>query len=292
MVIQGRKGFASEINGLYKRSNAIHDERPTYTKAGLKGTRLFIYYHSQNNAWALADVIGSSAILGYSSNGGFDAQQPCQTKTFWKITDIHGRFIDDANVICKAEEITISPFSVALRRKKEVNICHNKLSVIQVAELCSELRSSECIIQKLKLFDNNLSLQQIKFITSAIKINKSLTHLQLRGNNLSDDCSDSVSDMIAHNTKLKLLSLRDNSLGDLGFMRIADALKSNSHLEGISLRSNQADTNGLCHLSEALQFNKTLQGIRIMGNLTPTQNISKLVQRAKELSACSVILSF
>ena len=290
MIISGRKGFGAEINGIYKRSNAIHDERPTFTKAGAKGTRLFIYYHLQNKAWALADVIGSSAILGYSSSGGVDTQLPCQTKTAWKITDAQGRFLEDTNLTCKAEEIVVSPFSAALRRKQEVNICRTPLSTEQVSELCTELRQNECIIRRLKLFENNLSAAMIKMITSAVKFNKTLTHFQLRSNNVADETADFLADMIACNTTLQLVSFRDNSIGDAGFMRIADALKSNRTLSGLSMWSNEADTIGISHLIECLKLNKTLQGLRITGNRMSVPAMSKLAQRAKQLSSACLVM--
>ena len=99
MVISGRTGFATGINGVYERYAGMHDNYPVFRMpaANTKLRDLFLYYHGQNRAWAIAEEVGSSRIVGYNPDG---TSLPCLARAAWKITDPRGQFLDDHRVMC------------------------------------------------------------------------------------------------------------------------------------------------------------------------------------------------
>ena len=104
--MSGRTGYAEFINGFYELEvGVVHDERPSYRSAGpiagLKGNSaryLYMYYNSQNQAWAISQNLGSNGIIAFAVS---QASTPENLRgATWRVANHYGEFIQDDNVTC------------------------------------------------------------------------------------------------------------------------------------------------------------------------------------------------
>ena len=106
-MVQGRQGYGDFINGHYDvEAGILHDEHPVYRKTTTitsgngvaSGRYLFLFYNSNNQAWAIAQNLGSTNIFAYASRS-------CETPetlqgVVWKVANQYKEFIDDEQVSC------------------------------------------------------------------------------------------------------------------------------------------------------------------------------------------------
>lgn len=100
VVVSGRKGFASMINGYYiGQTKVLEAGLPTYksTEKDETGRWRYLFFHSANNAWACAHEIGADDIVAYARG---ICTRPDQVTTVWIVVSTDGEFVADSNVRC------------------------------------------------------------------------------------------------------------------------------------------------------------------------------------------------
>ena len=102
-------------------------------------------------------------------------------------------------------------------------------------------------------------------IAEAIKVNKTLTDLNLSGNGISDAGATSIAEAIKVNKTLTDLNLSDNDVSDAGATSIAKAIKVNKTLTGLRFSENGVSDAGVTSIVEAIKVNKTLTNLDLSG---------------------------
>ena len=103
-------------------------------------------------------------------------------------------------------------------------------------------------------------------IAEAIKVNKTLTDLNLFGNGISDAGVSSIAEAIKVNQTLTDLNLSDNGVSDAGATSIAEAIEVNKTLTHLRLSDNGISDAGVTSIVEAIKVNKTLTSLDLSGN--------------------------
>ena len=103
-------------------------------------------------------------------------------------------------------------------------------------------------------------------IAEAIKVNKTLTDLNLFGNGISDAGVSSIAEAIKVNKTLTDLNLSDNGVSDAGATSIAEAIEVNKTLTHLRLSDNGISDAGVTSIVEAIKVNKTLTNLDLSGN--------------------------
>ena len=103
-------------------------------------------------------------------------------------------------------------------------------------------------------------------IAEAIKVNKTLTDLNLFGNGISDAGVSSIAEAIKVNQTLTDLNLSDNGVSDASATSIAEAIEVNKTLTHLRLSDNGISDAGVTFIVEAIKVNKTLTSLDLSGN--------------------------
>ena len=103
-------------------------------------------------------------------------------------------------------------------------------------------------------------------IAEAIKVNKTLTDLRLSENGVSDAGATSIAEAIKVNKTLTDLNLSDNGVSDAGATSIAEAIEVNKTLTHLRLSDNGISDAGVTSIVEAIKVNKTLTSLDLSGN--------------------------
>ncbi|CAF4479923.1 unnamed protein product, partial [Didymodactylos carnosus] len=119
---------------------------------------------------------------------------------------------------------------------------------------------------ELKLHNIGTNEEDTQVLVEALKVNKTLTTLNLAGNQISDGGGEALAEALKVNRALTTLFLGGNQISDGGGNQIsdgggealADALKVNRALTTLFLGGNQISDGGGEALAEALKVNKTL----------------------------------
>ena len=130
-------------------------------------------------------------------------------------------------------------------RKSRDNWRYLRLALSFISE--SELFSKNLYPELAHLFGKSLELVDLTVdrrhffhrlfstLFLALKVNTSLTSLNLDGNSIGDEGANSLSEALRVNTSLTSLDLRDNSIGDEGAHSLSEALRVNTSLTSLDL---------------------------------------------------------
>ncbi|KAF9136205.1 hypothetical protein BGX30_011300, partial [Mortierella sp. GBA39] len=140
------------------------------------------------------------------------------------------------------------------------------------------IQRNEHLIQHLKIQSSTYEKQSLtpaqdKVVFSVIA-NSNLTTLDLWNNSIGDNEVQALSEALKINSTLTTLDLGnlntldrgDNWIGDNGTQALSEALKSNSTLTTLNLSNNSIGDNGAQALSEALKINSTLTTLDLQNN--------------------------
>ena len=118
-------------------------------------------------------------------------------------------------------------------------------------------------------------------IAEAIKVNKTLTELNLSDNGVSDAGVSSIAEAIKVNKTLTDLNLSDNGISDAGVSSIAEAIKVNKTLTDLNLSDNGVSDAGAASIAEAIKVNKTLTHLRLSDNGISDAGVTSIVEAIK-----------
>lgn len=109
VVVSGRIGYASFINGHYDSVLQFIGGRPTYKCAHLiqnteeykygqnVGKPLFLFYHSTNECWVISQILGGDHIIAYCDG---EMGRPELLEDVWHVAGATGDFEADGGVAC------------------------------------------------------------------------------------------------------------------------------------------------------------------------------------------------
>ena len=115
-------------------------------------------------------------------------------------------------------------------------------------------------------------------ISMAVKVNSSLTSLDLSADSIGDAGASSLSQALTTNSSLTSLDLRGNSIGEAGASSLSQALTGNSSLTSLDLSANSIGEAGASSLSKALTANSSLTSLYLGGNSIGNAGASSLSQ--------------
>ena len=112
----------------------------------------------------------------------------------------------------------------------------------------------------------NMFNSSLSTLCLALRVNTSLTFLDLRFNSIANEGAHSLSEALRLNTCLTLLNLSYNLIGDEGALSLSEALRENTSLTSLILSDNSIDDDGANSLSEALRVNTSLTSLDLCRN--------------------------
>ncbi|XP_078368369.1 uncharacterized protein LOC144652231 isoform X3 [Oculina patagonica] len=104
-------------------------------------------------------------------------------------------------------------------------------------------------------------------LSEVLKVNATLTYLDVSENNI-DCCRGAtfIFDALKHNTTLTNLNVSKNNIGNLGADSLSSALKHNATLTNLDVSKNNIGSGGAYSLSSALKQNATLNNLDVSKN--------------------------
>ncbi|XP_051764047.1 NACHT, LRR and PYD domains-containing protein 12-like isoform X43 [Ctenopharyngodon idella] len=137
---------------------------------------------------------------------------------------------------------------------RELNLSDNIIGGPGLTLLSDGLKDPHCKLEKLRLFDCNITAEGCAALASALRSNSHLRELNLSGNIIGDGGLTLLSDGLKDpHCKLEKLRLEDCNITAEGCAALASALRSNSHLRELDLTDNIIGGGGLTLLSDGLK---------------------------------------
>jgi hypothetical protein len=141
--------------------------------------------------------------------------------------------------------------------------------------IASELRVNTTLTT-LDLSRNAIGAAGAASLAEALRVNTALTELYLSHNSIGDVGAASLADALRVNSSLTKLILYINSIGDAGAASLAAALRSNTTLTNLYLRTNSIGDAGAASLADALRVNTSLTNLFMVNNAISPANESAL----------------
>ena len=121
-------------------------------------------------------------------------------------------------------------------------------------------------LTSLDLSHNSIHAEEAHSLSEALRVNTSLTSLDLSWNAIGDEGAHCLSEAIRVNTSLTSLNLFQNSIGDKGAHSVSEALRVNTSLTSLKLSSNSIGNKGAHSVSETLRVNTSLTSLELSSN--------------------------
>ncbi|CAF1338566.1 unnamed protein product [Didymodactylos carnosus] len=169
---------------------------------------------------------------------------------------------DDSNLHIIHVEETTPPYVLCASPVDKQSCKHQRLEPqLQKLDFTSELKLQETANDE----------EDAQVLADALKLNKTLTTLNLRGqkisrSELSDGGGEALAEALKVNKTLITLHLRSNQISARAGEALAEALKVNKTLITLNLESNPIFVRGGQALAEALKVNKTLSTLNLTVN--------------------------
>ncbi|XP_067850819.1 protein NLRC3-like [Heptranchias perlo] len=123
-----------------------------------------------------------------------------------------------------------------------------------VGIICDVLKDPSCRLKSLELASNCLTQKNYEELTSAIRINRMLTHLDLSSNVIQDTGINVLSIALKDSScSIQSLVMTDTKLTPTCCEKLASVLVTNQTLRELDLSMNKLGDSGVCALSTALK---------------------------------------
>ncbi|XP_067864921.1 NACHT, LRR and PYD domains-containing protein 3-like [Heterodontus francisci] len=153
------------------------------------------------------------------------------------------------------------------RSLTDLNLNDNNLGNSVVKLLSAALRNPDCKIQRLWLYNNELTDSCIEDLASAVSTNRSLTDLDLGGNKLGDSGVKLLSAALRNpDCKIQRLGLSDVGLTDFCAKDLTFALRTNQSLTFLNLGSNAFTDRSVPDLRRLILTCRSLEQTRLRWN--------------------------
>ncbi|KAJ8329892.1 hypothetical protein QVD99_004330 [Batrachochytrium dendrobatidis] len=194
---------------------------------------------------------------------------------------IHRKEVHDSYTYsCKM--LGIVPVSCIVKRagQQEISMPHHGLGARGAQALAQVLQTDTTLI-RLDL-TNNFIEGGGAYIGESLKLNRTLTFLNLGDNQMGSASGKAIAGMMAENTTLKTVILRGNKFGDKEATLLAEGLKRNSTLEVLDISHNQIGDLGGIAFGSALAVNETLRDLNVSWNELRSRGTTAMFSGAKE----------
>ncbi|KFH71343.1 hypothetical protein MVEG_01643 [Podila verticillata NRRL 6337] len=104
--------------------------------------------------------------------------------------------------------------------------CWERCELVFIIDICSIQNQFDS--DHFELGTNLIGDNGAQALSEALKINSTLTTLNLRSNFIGDDGAQALAEALKTNSTLSVLDLSDNSIGNYGVQALSEALKTNS----------------------------------------------------------------
>lgn len=119
----------------------------------------------------------------------------------------------------------------------------------------------------MNLSDNSIHYEGSRYIAQALKVNKSLRHLNLKLNRIDDKGGSKLcTDLLNNNSELESISLSSNSLGHMFCEALAEFLKLNGTIKKLDISCNFIDDSNASTLKDSLKSNKNIIDVDVRNN--------------------------
>ncbi|WP_425364407.1 hypothetical protein [Candidatus Tisiphia endosymbiont of Mystacides longicornis] len=113
------------------------------------------------------------------------------------------------------------------------------------------------------IYYNKIGDDGVQALAKTLKINHSLTTLDLYNSQIGDAGAQAIAEALKDNHSITTLYLHTNQIGDAGAQAVAEALKVNYTINYLHIRSNQIGDAGAQAIAEALKVNKSITSFYI-----------------------------
>ncbi|MBP9693292.1 MAG: hypothetical protein KBE16_01095 [Alphaproteobacteria bacterium] len=134
---------------------------------------------------------------------------------------------------------------------------------IQNQEELSVMFQKQTFITQIKIF-YKMNTTGTEVLAGFLKVNKTLTNLELEDNSVGDEGAQVLADALKENRTLTSLYLGLNEVKAEGARTLAEALKENETLKRFELVMNNIGHEGAILFADALKINKTLTSFEIV----------------------------
>ncbi|KAF9925439.1 hypothetical protein FBU30_004772 [Linnemannia zychae] len=148
-----------------------------------------------------------------------------------------------------------------------INISGAAISAADAKLLGRLIRSSDAAnIKTLKLAQNGISQQAVKYLFEAWKYNTTITSLSLARSGINDKTIKYISKMLTRNETLRELDLSSNRITAAGLELLVESLTNNRKLTRLNLQSNNIKRAGASILARLLTKNRILRHLNAGSN--------------------------
>ncbi|XP_067836955.1 NACHT, LRR and PYD domains-containing protein 3-like [Heptranchias perlo] len=168
---------------------------------------------------------------------------------------------------CSIQSEGLQRLGPALHKCQVLRLGGNELGDFGGKLLSAALRNPDCKIQKLWLWDNDLTESCTEGLSSALSTNRSLTVLNLGNNKLGDSGVKRLSAALRNpDCKIQKLDLYDVGLTDSGTEDLVSALSTNRSLTDLNLGTNFFKDRSVPALCSLILICRSLERIGLGGN--------------------------
>ena len=126
----------------------------------------------------------------------------------------------------------------------------------------------------------------------ALRVNTSLSSLDLHGNSISDEGANLLAQALRVNTSLSSLDLSRNSIGNEGANSLAQALRVNTSLSSLDLSGNSIGNEGANSLAQALRLNTSLSSLDLHLSSIGDEGANSLAEALRVNTSLSLGFAF
>ena len=133
-------------------------------------------------------------------------------------------------------------------------------------------------LSSLDLAENSIDNEGANSLAQALRVNISLSSLDLAENSIDNEGANSLAQALRVNTSLSSLDLSRNSIGNEGANSLAQALRVNTSLSSLDLAENSIGYEGANSLAQALRVNTSLSSLDLAYNSSGNEGANSLAE--------------
>ena len=134
-------------------------------------------------------------------------------------------------------------------------------------------------LTSINLYNSNIDAKGLKHLSETLKKNSSITSLDLSCNNIDAKGIECLSEALNTNNTITMLNLHNNNISNKGISCLSGVLKTNSSITSIDLYKN--NISDIEHLSELLKKNSSITSIDLSGNNIDAKGLEHLSEALK-----------
>ncbi|KAL0236495.1 hypothetical protein GEMRC1_003077 [Eukaryota sp. GEM-RC1] len=127
-------------------------------------------------------------------------------------------------------------------------------------------------------YDDDVTLSKLLAVLEALKVNPTITSINLSGAFIGDEGAVALATMLKVNSTISSVDLSSNSIGDEGAVALATMLKNNSTISSVDLSSNSIGDEGVISLSETLKVNSTISTIYLSAESVNSDTRHRMIE--------------